>query len=355
LGCGGPVLLRFRISALALASQSGDRGCRTAPCTELAKPLLLRDLPAPPLQPHQELNVCPLLLRVYVGIHFCGLIFADILACRGLYQDRHTPPFTPGTEPLGSVMETGENVSAVKEGNRVISVTGSKAVAAECVVDEKVRTEHLFSQITEEFHLSVQGFSPTFPLFILPLPPRETVLVMAGAWATGLAIIDLAVNMFQAKVTTAAGSDPKHELALTSGSSHRVNYNQGSLREEVKALTGDRGVNVAIGGDIFKAALQSLAWEGRIVVMGFARGKIPSIPTNLLLLKNVSAMGVYWGQYQQEDFPLFSSTISSALQYCQEKKIHPHIGAVFKLEEVDEAFNHVLQRKSTGKVIISMK
>lgn len=190
------------------------------------------------------------------------------------------------------------------------------------------------------------------------LQPRETVLVTAGAGATGLAIIDLAVNVFQAKVIAAAGSDPKCQLVLANGASHAVNYSQNSLREQVTALTGGRGVDVAteaVGGDIFKAVLQSLAWEGRIVVMGFAGGKIPSIPANLLLLKNVSAMGVYWSRYQQEDFPLFSSAMSSLLQYGREGKIHPHIGAVFKLEEVNEAFNHVLQRKSTGKVIISMK
>lgn len=83
----------------------------------------------------------------------------------------------------------------------------------------------------------------------------------------------------------------------------------------------------------------SLAWEGRIVVMGFAGGKIPSIPANLLLLKNVSAMGVYWSRYQQEDFPLFSSAMSSLLQYGREGKIRPYIGAVFKLEEVHVAQN----------------
>ncbi|KAM7107041.1 LOW QUALITY PROTEIN: quinone oxidoreductase-like protein 2 [Ciconia maguari] len=96
-----------------------------------------------------------------------------------------------------------------------------------------------------------------------------------------------------------------------------------------------------------------LAWEGRIVGIGFTRGKIPSIPTNLLLLR-VSATGVYWSQHQEVDFPIFSSTISSIPQYCQEGNIHPCVGAVFKPEEVNKAFNHMLQCKS-GKVINSMK
>ncbi|KAM9187030.1 quinone oxidoreductase-like protein 2 [Mergus octosetaceus] len=339
-----------RISALGLASLRGARGYRAAQCTELAKPLILRDLPASPLQPHQ----------VRVGVQYCGLNFADILACQGLYQDRHTPPFTPGMEFSGTVMETGENVSAVKEGYRVIGVTGTKAMAAECVVDEKMLWQIPDSVSHEDAAVLPIAYGTAWLALCrrARLQPGETVLVTAGAGATGLAIIDLAANVFQAKVIAAAGSDPKCELAMTRGASHGVNYSRGSLREEVKALTGSRGVDVAIeavGGDVFKAALQSLAWEGRIVVMGFAGGKIPSIPANLLLLKNVSAMGVYCSRYQQEDFPLFSSAISSILQYCQEGKIYPHIGAVFNLEEVNEAFNHVLQRKSTGKVIISMK
>uniref|UniRef100_A0A8B9TTP6 Enoyl reductase (ER) domain-containing protein n=1 Tax=Anas platyrhynchos TaxID=8839 RepID=A0A8B9TTP6_ANAPL len=307
---------------------------RAAQCTELAKPLILRDLPAPPSA---------------VGVQYCGLNFADILACQGLYQDRHTPPFTPGMEFSGTVMETGENVSAVKEVRTILTPS--------------LPTSHLCLQMLWQIPDSVSHEEAA----VLPiaygtawlalcrrarLQPGETVLVTAGAGATGLAIIDLAANVFQAKVIAAAGSDPKCELAVTRGASHG----------EVKALTGGRGVDVAIEAvasgypsHVFFLPLRSLAWEGRIVVMGFAGGKIPSIPANLLLLKNVSAMGVYCSRYQQEDFPLFSSAISSVLQYCQEGKIHPHIGAVFKLEEVNEAFNHVLQRKSTGKVIISMK
>uniref|UniRef100_A0A8C2UEC7 Quinone oxidoreductase-like protein 2 n=1 Tax=Coturnix japonica TaxID=93934 RepID=A0A8C2UEC7_COTJA len=268
--------------------------------------------------------------------------------------------YPAGMEFSGTVKETGENVSAVKEGQRVIGATGVSAMAEECIVDEKALWQIPDNVSSEDAAVLPVAYGTAWLALHhrARLQPWETVLVTAGAGATGLAIIDLAVSVFQAKVIAAAGSDPKCQLVLENGASHAVNYSQNSLREQVAALTGGRGVDVAIeavGGDIFKAALRSLVWEGRIVVMGFAGGKIPSIPANLLLLKNVSAMGVYWGRYQQEDFPLFSSAMSSLLQYCQEGKIHPRIGAVFKLEEVNEAFNHVLQRKSTGKVIISMK
>uniref|UniRef100_A0A669PP55 Enoyl reductase (ER) domain-containing protein n=1 Tax=Phasianus colchicus TaxID=9054 RepID=A0A669PP55_PHACC len=351
-GAWGPLGIKGKIG-------SGSLGCDTHMLCDLhqAEAVSLLNLCS---WLNAGVNVCPLLSQVRVRVHYCGLNFADILACRGLYQEKRTPPFTPGMEFSGTVMETGENVSAVKEGHRVIGVSGISAMAEECIVDEKALWQIPDNVSSEDAAVLPVAYGTAWLALHhrAHLQPRETVLVTAGAGATGLAIIDLAVSVFQAKVIGAAGSDPKCQLILANGASHAVNYSQNSLREQVTALTGGRGVNVAIeavGGDIFKATLQSLAWEGRIVVMGFAGGKIPSIPANLLLLKNVSAMGVYWGRYQQEDFPLFSSAMSSLLQYCQEGKIHPHIGTVFKLEEVNEAFNHVLQRKSTGKVIISMK
>uniref|UniRef100_A0A8B9SCS7 Enoyl reductase (ER) domain-containing protein n=1 Tax=Apteryx owenii TaxID=8824 RepID=A0A8B9SCS7_APTOW len=325
--------------------RGGARGYRAALCAELAKPLLVRDVPSPPLQPHQ----------VRVGVHYCGLNFADILACQGLYQEKHTLPFTPGMEFSGTVVEIGENVSAVKE------VRKTQECQSFGMASCTLMLWRIPEGVSDEDAAALPVTYGTATLVLdrrARVQPGETVLVTAGAGATGLAVIDLAVNIFKAKVIAAAGSDAKCELALKSGASHSVNYGRSSLRDEVKRLTDGRGADVAVeavGGDIFKAALQSLAWEGRIVVMGFAGGKIPSIPANLLLLKNVSAMGVYWSRYQKENFPVFSSAISSALQYHQEGKIHPNIGAVFKLEEANEAFNHVLQRKSTGKVIISMK
>ncbi|XP_043376642.1 quinone oxidoreductase-like protein 2 isoform X3 [Chelonia mydas] len=297
-------------------------------CTELTKPLIIRNLPSPSLQPHE----------VRVGVRYCGVNFADILACKGLYQTKHCLPFTPGMEFSGMVMETGANVSTVQEMLWPIpeGVSYEEAAAlpvsygtAILALDHRARTQ-----------------------------PGETVLVTAAAGATGLAAIDVAANVLKAKVIAAAGSDYKCNLALQKGAAHSVNYTQGSLKEGVKKLTDNRGVNVvldAVGGDIFKEALHSLAWEGRIVVVGFAGGAIPSVPANLLLLKNVSALGVFWGRYREEDFPVFSSSLSSALWYCQERRIQPHVGAVFKLEEVNEAFSRVTQRKSTGKVVISMK
>nr|KAF6413639.1 hypothetical protein HJG59_009811 [Molossus molossus] len=260
----------------------------------------------------------------------------------------------------GTVLETGTDVSTVKEGDRVIGVSGFTGMAEECVIDQKA-----LWQIPEGVPLREAASLPvSYGTAIMALEhractqPGETVLVTAAAGATGLAVIDVATHVLQAKVIAAAGSDEKCRLAVERGAQASVNYSQGSLRDAVTELVGSGGVNVAIdtvGGDIFLEALRSLAWEGRIVVVGFAGGNIASVSANLLLLKNISAMGVYWGRYRDQNFPVFSRSLSSALQYCQEGRIQPHIGVVFKLEEVNDAFLHVIQRKSTGKVLISLK
>ncbi|XP_038614521.1 quinone oxidoreductase-like protein 2 [Tachyglossus aculeatus] len=359
---GGPLVLSpsraaepglrctVRRSDLRARSSGGPRLYRAALCTELQQPLVIGEVAARPLRP----------LEVRVGVHFCGVNFADILACRGQYQENQPLPFTPGMEFSGVVLETGENVSTVKEGDRVTCASGSQAMGEECIIDQKG-----LWQIPEGVPYQEAAALPvSYGTAFLALEHRactkqgETVLVTAAAGATGLAMIDVASHVFQAKVIAAAGSDDKCRLALERGAAASVNYSQVDLKEEVKKLTNGRGVDVAIdmvGGDVFLKALHSLTWEGRIVTVGFSGGTIPSIPANLLLLKNVSALGVYWGRYKEQDFSVFSRSLMSALRHTQEGRIRPHIGAVFKLEEVNEAFLHVTQRKSTGKVVISLK
>ncbi|XP_073903487.1 quinone oxidoreductase-like protein 2 isoform X1 [Castor canadensis] len=312
--------------------QGCGRHYRAALCTTLKQPLAIEEVASRAVQPHE----------VRVDVHFCGINFADILVCRGQYQERPHLPFTPGMEFSGTVLETGADVNTVKEGDCVIGVSILHGMAEECITDQK----NLW-QVPEKVSLREAATLPiSYGTAILALEhrahtqPGETVLVTAAAGATGLAVIDVATNVLQAKVIAATGSDEKCKLAMQRGAQFSVNYSQGSLKEAVKELVGRSGVNVAIdmvGGDIFLEALRSLAWEGRIVVLGFAGGSIASVPSNLLLLKNISAMGLYFGQYKQENFTVFSKSMSSALQYCQQGRIQPHIGAVFKLEEVKKS------------------
>lgn len=336
--------------AAVSAMSAPHRMYRAAVCTELKKPLVIQDIPSSPLKPDE----------VRVDVHCCGLNFADILVCQGLYQERPQLPFVPGVELSGIVTEVGANVTSVQKGDRVIGAGVGKTMAEECVADHKS-----LWRIPREISFEEAAALPaSYGTAILGLchrahtQPGDTVLVTAGAGAAGLAALDIASNVLGAKVITATGSEEKCQLTLQRGAVASINYRTQSVKEELKKLTSEKGVNVvfdAVGGDIFKDAVSSLCWEGRIVVVGFAGGSIPSLPTNLLLLKNIAALGVYWGKYRDVDFPTFSDSISSAIRYCQEGKIKPYIGHVYTLHEVNEAFQHVLQRQTTGKIIISMK
>uniref|UniRef100_UPI00398E9B7B quinone oxidoreductase-like protein 2 n=1 Tax=Pristiophorus japonicus TaxID=55135 RepID=UPI00398E9B7B len=329
-----------------------DSGCsyQAALCTELKKPLEVQQLPSVALNPTE----------VRVEVHCCGVNFADILICQGMYQERPPLPFTPGMEFAGCVMEVGPNVTAIRKGDRVVGVSSTGAMAEQCIVDHK-----MLWPIGEAISYEVAAALPvSYGTAILALQhraktrPGETILVTAAAGAAGLAAVDIASHILNAKVIAAAGTEEKCKLAVQRGAVAGINYTTKSVKEEVKRLTANKGLNVvfdAVGGDIFKEAFSSLTWEGRIVVVGFTGRSIPTVPANLLLLKNVAAMGVYWGRYQHQDFPVFSRSIMSAIQYCQEGRIKPHVGSVYKLQQVNEAFQHVLQRKSTGKVIITMK
>ncbi|XP_078212375.1 quinone oxidoreductase-like protein 2 isoform X3 [Callithrix jacchus] len=318
--------------ALVLCCRRARQGCgrhyRAAICAELKKPLTIEEVAPRPVGPHE----------VRVDVHFCGINFADILVCRGQYQEKPHLPFTPGLEFSGTVLETGTHVSTVKEGDRVMGMRNFNCMAEECITDQKD-----LWQIPEKVSLQEAAVLPiSYGTAIFALEhrahtqPGEVVLVTAAAGATGLAVIDVATNVLRAKVIAAAGSDEKCKLVLQRGAQSSVNYNQGSLKDAVRKLVGEGGVNVAIdmvGGDIFLEALRSLAWEGRIVVVGFAGGNIASVPANLLLLKNVSALGLFYGQYKERKFPVFSKSLSSLLQYCQQGCIQPYVGMVFKLEE----------------------
>ncbi|XP_051868999.1 quinone oxidoreductase-like protein 2 [Pristis pectinata] len=339
-----------RLAEIGTNSASDSRDSYLAvQCTDLKKPLEIQQLPSVALKPTE----------VRVDVQCCGVNFADILICQGLYQQRPQLPFTPGMEFTGSVIEVGTNVTGVSKGDRVIGVSSLGAMAEQCIVNHK-----MLWPIDEKISYEVATVLPvSYGTAILALKhraktqPGETLLVTAAAGAAGLAAVDVASHILDAKVIAAAGTDKKCELAVQRGAVAAINYTTQSLKEEVKKLTGNKGVDVvfdAVGGDVFKEAFSSLSWEGRIVVVGFAGGNIPTVPANQLLLKNVAAMGVYWGKYQDVDYPVFSRSIMSVIQFCKEGRIRPRVGAVFKMQQVNEAFQHVLQRKSIGKVIITM-
>ena len=158
-----------------------------------------------------------------------------------------------------------------------------------------------------------------------------------------------------AEVIAAASTLEKLDAAQESGADHLINYKKESLRDRIKEIRGNKGVDVvydAVGGDLFEQALRSTAWKGRVLVIGFACGKIPKIPMNLPLLKGLSIVGVFWGAFRERETELDNENFNELFNLYKEGKIKPHISKTYSLEEAPDALNALLKRQVVGKVVL---
>ncbi|CAH1265208.1 VAT1 [Branchiostoma lanceolatum] len=339
-----------------------QRGYKAAVCHKLKSPMEVQDLPPVGKLPKG---------MVKVAVHSAGINFADILMVAGAYQERPELPFVPGFEMAGDIMAVGEGVTAFKEGDRVVGMpTPSGSYAEECLVNEKTLF-HLPDSVAYTTAAAVPVSYGTALMGLTRranLQPGETVLVTAAAGALGTAVVDLSAhalgathtNNFSVHVTPPpAGSREKCEFVVSRGAQHTIDYSQDSIRDRVKEITQGRGCDVAldaVGGKVFEDSLKSLAWEGRILVAGFAGGDIPKIPANILLVKNISASGLYFGKYAIKNIGVLRQMVKDSLALMEEGKIKgPPQPTTFKLEQVNEAFKFIMDRKSTGKVVLEVR
>ena len=186
------------------------------------------------------------------------------------------------------------------------------------------------------------------------LQAGETLLVLGAAGGVGLTAVELGAAM-GARVSAAASSAEKLALARQYGAEAGINYQDEDLRERVLALTDGRGADVIfdpVGGDMFDAAARCIAWEGRYLVVGFASGRIPSLPANRALLKNMALVGVFWGAYFQRDPQIVRGGLATLLQRQAAGQLRPHISRVYPLAEAAAALNDLAERRARGKIIL---
>jgi NADPH2:quinone reductase len=180
--------------------------------------------------------------------------------------------------------------------------------------------------------------------------------VFGAAGGVGLTAVEIGKAM-GARVIACAGGAEKLAVTKEHGADHLIDYSREDIRERVKEITNGRGANVVydpVGGDAFDAALRSIAWEGRIVIIGFASGRIPQIPANIALVKNLSIIGFYWGSYQSRKPELLQQSFAQLFRWFEEGKLKPHVSQRFDLKEVTNALELMRQRRSTGKVVLTM-
>ena len=318
-------------------------------CKEWGMPgtLVVEDVPSPR----------PSIGQVVVSVKACGVNFPDTLIIQGKYQFKPEMPFSPGGEVAGVIKEVGEGVTRVKPGDRVIAFNTWGGFAEEMVVDAE-RTIPMPAGM--EF-IPASAFVLTYGTSYHALKDRadikagETLLVLGAAGGVGLAAIQLGKAM-GARVIAAASSDAKLKVCRDNGADELINYGSEDLRARVKIITAGKGVDVVydpVGGPYSEPALRDMAWKGRFLVVGFAAGDIPKVPLNLTLLKGCSIVGVFWGSFTKNEPERNRENNWELMAMYAAGRIKPHIHATYPLERAAEALNEVLNKRVTGKVVLT--
>jgi NADPH:quinone reductase len=328
-----------------------ENAMRAVLCKEWGGPekLVVEDVPAPPIRDG----------AVRVAVHAAGINFADLLLIAGQYQEKPAFPFIPGAEAAGVITEVGAGVSHLKVGDRVMALTGLGAFAEQVVIDapRALPIPDAMAFAAAAAFPVAYGTSHGALEWRAQLQSGEWLLVLGAAGGVGLTAVEIGKAM-GAHVIACAGDAGKLKVAQEHGADHVINYSKEDIRERVKAITSGRGVNVVydpVGGDAFDASLRAVAWGARVIIIGFASGRVPQIPANILLVKNIDVIGFYWGSYQMHKPELLRSSFAQLLRWFSDGKITPHISHEFDLDHVAGAMNMLQERKSTGKVVISTR
>jgi len=319
-------------------------------CKEYGPPesLVLEDFELPAPKPNE----------VKVRVRSAGVNFPDVLIIQGKYQFKPPFPFAPGSECAGDVIAVGDEVTDFKVGDRVIAMTGNGAFAEEvnvravkCLplpddVDYKVGSAFVLTYGTSMFALQQRA----------QLQNGEWLLVHGASGGVGLSAVEIGKAM-GAKVIGTGGNDEKLKTVIEHGADHVINYNDGPFKDKVKEICGGAGADViydAVGGDVFDQSLRCINWDGRLLVIGFASGRIPEAPANLALLKNCSIVGVFWGAWTERDPQANRGNVAQLFQWYREGKLKPHISHSFKLNEASDALYALINREVVGKAVVEI-
>ncbi|MGB9150390.1 MAG: NADPH:quinone oxidoreductase family protein [Burkholderiales bacterium] len=294
--------------------------------------------------------------KVVIDVKACGVNFPDTLIIQNKYQFKPELPFSPGGEVAGVVKQVGEGVTSVKVGDRVIAFTGWGGFAEEVVTDAArlIPIPDGMDFPTASAFVMTYGTSHHALKDRAQILPGETLLVLGAAGGVGLAAVELG-KIMGARVIAAASTDEKLAVCKQHGADEMINYSSQDLRERIKEITGGKGVDViydAVGGPYTEPALRSMAWKGRLLVVGFAAGDIPKIPLNLTLLKGCSIVGVFWGDFTKREPKNNAASLRELGMWFMQGKLKPHISATYPLARAADALNDMMNRKVMGKVVL---
>jgi NADPH2:quinone reductase len=287
--------------------------------------------------------------QVLVRVRAAALNFPDVLMAQGLYQEKPPLPFTPGVELCGEVVDTGQRVIGPPAGgpgsfaDYVLMDAASALPVPDSMSDEQAASLYLTYQTG---HVGLHRRAH--------LQPGEWLLVHAGAGGVGSAAIQLG-KAAGARVIATAGGARKVEVCRDLGADHVVDYTAEDFVPVVKEVTGGHGADVVydpVGGDVFDKSRKCIAFEGRIVVVGFTSGRIPSAPANHALVKNYSILGLHWGLYRTMEPSLIGEVHADLVRLFEAGQISPLVGSVLPLDQAPQALTALADRSSVGKIVL---
>lgn len=295
--------------------------------------------------------------EVLIGVRAVGVNFPDLLVIGGTYQILPEPPFSPGKEVAGVVERVGEGVTGFEAGDRVMAQMeyggyGEK-VAAKADYAAHVPPGMGFEEAAA---FGLVYLTAYFGLVRRArLESGEIVLVTGAAGGVGLAGVQLA-KALGAEVIAVGSTEEKRALALEMGADHAIETDPETLKERVRKSTGGRGADVIleqVGGDLFDACLRAIAWEGRLVIVGFAGGRIPTIKAGHVLVKNIDVIGLQSSDYREKEPGALRAAYEALLDLYAQGLIGAHVSATYPLERAAEALEGVRSGRALGKVVLT--
>jgi NADPH2:quinone reductase len=294
--------------------------------------------------------------QVAIDVEAVGCNFFDTLITRGKYQVKPDLPFAPGAEVAGTVCDVGDGVEGISVGMRVTALLAYGGFASRVVAPPE-RVFEMPDGMSFEDAVALGLVYQTSYVALVPraqLKAGETLLVHAAAGGVGLAAVQIGVAL-GARVIGTVGSADKLDLVKRSGAEIVINYREEDFVERVREITGGRGADVIydpVGGDTFDRSMKCIAFDGRLLVIGFASGRIPSVEMNRVLLKNISLVGVHWGLYFDKDPKVIRDAQRAIFDLHAHGKISPVISATYPLSEAAVALDALAARRTTGKVVL---
>ncbi len=323
--------------------------CSLSKDFQFDKNLILQDLPPQNLSEGD----------VRIAVHAAGVNFADTLTLQGRYQDKLEPPFIPGFEVSGVVLEINAHDAPCRVGDRVMAITRSGGFAEECVV----RASDVFTIPDSMDFVQAAGFPIAYGTSYYGLKMRaqlqagDVLVVHGAAGGVGLTAVECG-RLIGATVIATAGSEEKLKIAKERGAHYLINYRQENVRKRIRTLTGGHGADVIydpVGGAIFNESLRFLAPNGRLLVVGFASGHVPQIPANIMMVKNISCIGFSFNAYRTIDPAGVRIALGNLLKWFVAGDLSPYISCTLDMAEVSRALEILLGRMAIGKVILTTR